>query len=68
MMSFEEAALCEPLSVALQACQRIGMSNLCKDVTIFGAGSVGLLVGAVAKSEGANVTILGSVIFRIELI
>lgn len=67
-MPFEQAALCEPLSVALQACQRTGMNNLCKNVTIFGAGAIGLLVGAVARSEGANVTMLGLIIFTIELI
>src|SRR5947207_8130211 len=39
-MSFEEAALCEPLSVALHACQRTGMSDLCTYVTIFGAGAI----------------------------
>ena len=58
-MSFEEGALCEPLSVALQAAQRTNMSNHDRAVIIFGAGTVGLLVGAVAKSKGLHVTILG---------
>lgn len=58
-MSFEEGALCEPLSVALQAAQRTGLSNNDGRIIIFGAGAVGLLVGAVAKSKGAFVTILG---------
>ena len=64
-MSFEEAALYEPLSVALQACQRTGMSNLCKDVMIFGAGAIRLLIGAVAKSRGAKVAILCSPVLGI---
>jgi L-iditol 2-dehydrogenase len=59
-MSFEEGALCEPLSVALQAAQRTGMSQHDTVIIIFGAGTVGLLIGAVAKSMGLRVTILGS--------
>ena len=60
-MSFEEAALCEPLSVALQAVERAGgIIAGFTAVTIFGAGAVGLLIGAVAKANGAKtVTILG---------
>ena len=59
-MSVEEAALCEPLSVALQAIERTGLSKTVENVTIFGAGSVGLLVGAVAAAHGAKVSMIGA--------
>ena len=58
-MTFEEAAFCEPLSVALQACQRTNMGSSDKNIAIFGAGTIGLLVGAVAKARGFHVSILG---------
>jgi len=61
-MSFEEAALCEPLSVALQACERTRLGQFDKSVTIFGCGAIGLLVAAVAKSKGAYVTMTGTYI------
>lgn len=59
-MSFEEGALCEPLSVALQACQRTRLTSNDKRIIIFGAGTVGLLVGAVAKTTSVHVTMLGT--------
>lgn len=62
-MSFEEAALCEPLSVALQAIERTGFLKAVENVTVFGAGSVGLLVGAVAAARGAKVSMIGATPF-----
>jgi len=49
-MSFEEAALCEPLSVALQACQRARVPSVA-DILIFGAGPIGLLCAAAIKAR-----------------
>jgi threonine dehydrogenase-like Zn-dependent dehydrogenase len=66
-VSFEEAALCEPLSVALQACQRTDLKPSDAQVVIFGAGAIGLLVGAVSKAQGLHVTILGIVPFVVDL-
>jgi len=60
-MSFEEAALCEPLSVALQACQRAQVPPIA-DILIFGAGPIGLLCAAVIKARrepDIKVTIAG---------
>jgi len=60
-MSFEEAALCEPLSVALQACQRARIPPIA-DILIFGAGPIGLLCAAVIKAQrepDMKVTIAG---------
>jgi|SRR5579859_2887263 len=57
-MSFEEGALCEPLSVALQGIARTGV-KAGDAVTVFGAGTIGLLVDAVAKAGSAKVTIIG---------
>lgn len=52
-MTTEEAAMLEPLSVAVYACQR-GRITLGDNVVIFGAGPVGILCGMVAKSKGAS--------------
>jgi len=51
-VSFDEAALLEPLSVAVHACRRGGV-GLGSSVLICGAGPVGLLNMLVAKACGA---------------
>src|SRR4051794_41242329 len=50
--SLEEAALIEPLSVGVHACKLADL-KVGQTVMIFGAGTVGLLAGAVAKASGA---------------
>lgn len=65
-MSFEEGAMCEPLSVAVYVMQR---ANLVpgQTVCIFGAGVIGLLCMLVAKAFGAErvvITGIQLVIFR----
>jgi L-iditol 2-dehydrogenase len=52
-MSFEEGALLEPLSVAVHACRRAGVvaGSSC---TIIGAGAIGLLCAAAARSAGCT--------------
>lgn len=52
-ISYEEGAMLEPLSVALQAINRSHI-KAGKSVTIVGAGPIGLLCGAVAKCSGAS--------------
>jgi threonine dehydrogenase-like Zn-dependent dehydrogenase len=44
-VSFEEGAMCEPLSVGVHACRRGGVSPG-KTVAILGAGPIGELVSA----------------------
>lgn len=52
-MSFDEAACLEPLAVAYHGISRVG-SLIDKNVLILGLGSLGLLVGSVAKVLGAK--------------
>lgn len=52
-VSFEEGALLEPLSVAVHACQRAGVSIGSK-VLICGAGPIGLVNLMTAKACGAS--------------
>jgi threonine dehydrogenase-like Zn-dependent dehydrogenase len=68
-MSFEEAALCEPLCVALQARQRIA-THQAEDILIIGAGTVGLLCAALWEPcEGYNLlTIAGTMKWNSKLI
>lgn len=60
-VSFQEAALMEPLAVATHA-----VSNRCgindgDSVVVFGAGAIGLLAAQVARAEGAkNVLLVGT--------
>jgi len=56
-MSYDEAAMLEPLGVAYHA---IGLADMKPDesVAIFGAGSVGLLVLAMARACGAGETFI----------
>jgi threonine dehydrogenase-like Zn-dependent dehydrogenase len=55
-LSFQEAALIEPLAVAVHAVKRgkVGIGDV---VAVLGAGSVGLMVMQVAKKAGAKVLI-----------
>jgi threonine dehydrogenase-like Zn-dependent dehydrogenase len=56
-VSFEEAALVEPLSVAVHAVKRCGIS--CGEtVAIIGAGAIGLLTLQVARLSGATVHVV----------
>jgi len=52
-MSLEEGALVEPLSVAVHVCRQAGVKPG-DSVVVFGAGPVGLLCCAVARSFGAK--------------
>lgn len=52
-MSLQEAVLVEPLAVAVHA-TRLADVKVGMDVAIFGAGTVGLLCAAVARSMGAK--------------
>lgn len=60
-VSFEEAALMEPLAVATHAvANRCGI-NKGDAVVVFGAGAIGLLAAQVAVTEGAgNVLLVGT--------
>ena len=51
-MSFEEGALLEPLSVAVHACKRGGVT-LGDKVLVCGAGPIGLVCLLTAKAMGA---------------
>ena len=62
-MSLEEGALLEPLSVAVHACRRSGLS-LGDKVLICGAGPIGLVNLLTAKAMGAvQVCITGSNVY-----
>ncbi|XP_059164914.1 sorbitol dehydrogenase-like [Physella acuta] len=52
-VTFEEGALLEPLSVAVHACNRAGLS-LGNTVLICGAGPIGLVNILTAKAKGAS--------------
>ena len=57
----EEGALLEPLSVAVYACTRAGVT-IGKRVLVCGAGPIGLLAMMSAKAYGANeVVVTGAV-------
>lgn len=55
MISFEEAAMFEPLSVGIHACRRANL-KLGDSVLITGAGTIGLVTLLVAKAMGASHT------------
>ena len=66
-MSYEEAALLEPLSVGIWGCKRANL-QAGDDVLVTGAGPVGLLAAAAARALGAGtVTITDVSDFRLEL-
>ncbi len=54
-ISFDEAALIEPLTIALYATRDSGLL-LDKNVAVIGQGPIGLLLDQVVKSAGGNVT------------
>ncbi|MCL5071930.1 MAG: alcohol dehydrogenase catalytic domain-containing protein [Actinobacteria bacterium] len=56
-MSYKEAALIEPLSVAVHTVKRSGLTQGDR-VVIFGSGPIGLFVLAVAKTYGAGEIIM----------
>jgi threonine dehydrogenase-like Zn-dependent dehydrogenase len=57
-VTYEEGAMCEPLSVAIYAARRSNL-QLGDSVLITGAGPIGLLVAMVARAHGARrVTIM----------
>jgi L-iditol 2-dehydrogenase len=58
-VSLEEAALCEPLSVAVRAMTERFSIHAGDRVLISGVGPVGLLCMAVAKAEGATTILCG---------
>ncbi|XP_078285940.1 sorbitol dehydrogenase-like isoform X2 [Rhinoraja longicauda] len=57
LLSFEEGALVEPLSVAIHACRRAEVKMGCK-ILICGAGTIGLMNLLVAKAMGANQVVI----------
>jgi L-iditol 2-dehydrogenase len=66
-MTFEQAALCEPLSVGIWACHRAGL-EAGDDVLVSGAGPVGILAAQVARALGArSVTITDISEFRLDV-
>lgn len=66
-MSYEEGALCEPLSVGIWACQRAGLEPGDR-VLVTGAGPVGLLAAQAARAFGANsVTVTDIADFRLDM-
>ncbi|KAI5120056.1 hypothetical protein M0805_007807 [Coniferiporia weirii] len=52
-VSFEQAALAEPLSVLLHASRRAGLAKG-QTVCVFGVGSIGLLACSLARARGAT--------------
>lgn len=56
-LSYDAAALAEPLSVAVRAVRRAG-AVAGRDVQIIGGGAIGLLCGHVARSRGARAVIV----------
>jgi len=59
-VSFDEGALCEPLSVGIHACNRANVS-LGSKVLIMGAGPIGLMCLLAAKACGATTVILADI-------
>lgn len=59
-MSFEAAALCEPLSVGLWACRRAGLTPGDR-VRVTGAGPVGILAAQVARAQGARDVVVSDI-------
>ncbi|KAI9314517.1 chaperonin 10-like protein [Dichotomocladium elegans] len=59
-VSYEQGALLEPLSVAISAIERVGVT-FGRSLLITGAGPIGLLVLAVAKATGVSPIIITDV-------
>ena len=64
-ISFEEAALIEPLTIALYAIREAGLL-LDKNVAIIGQGPIGLLLDQAVKSAGGNVIGIETQVHRLE--
>jgi L-iditol 2-dehydrogenase len=58
--TFQEGALCEPLSCAVHAVFEIAMVQTDDLVLVTGPGPIGLLMALVAKAAGARVVITGT--------
>lgn len=56
-VSFEEGAMCEPLSVGIHAVRRAGI-GLGDSVLITGAGTIGLVTLMAARAAGATMTVI----------
>lgn len=66
-MTFEEGAMCEPLSVGIWACQRADL-QAGDDVLVTGAGPVGIFAAQSARALGAgSVTITDVTPFRLAM-
>ncbi|KAL1297558.1 hypothetical protein AAFC00_006126 [Neodothiora populina] len=59
-MSMDLGALLEPLGVTIHACRRSLMKEG-QTVLVFGAGAVGLLAAAVAKTKGAKTVLIADI-------
>jgi len=59
-VSFDEGAMCEPLSVGIHACNRAGVA-IGSNVLIMGAGPIGLMNLLAAKAAGATTIILSDI-------
>ena len=66
-MTFEEGAMCEPLSVGIWACERANL-HPGDDVLVTGAGPVGIFAAQTARALGAgSVTITDVTPFRLAM-
>jgi len=65
-LSFEQAALIEPIAVACHDV-RMGELKAGEQAVVLGGGPIGLLIGLVAKAKGASVLISEVNPFRVEL-
>ena len=63
-ISFEKAALLEPLGVALHAINRVHC-NIGEEVAILGSGTIGLCILSVLKKMGCKVTIFDPLDYRL---
>lgn len=66
-ISFEEAALAQPLGVALNAVRRRAVVTVGDTVAVLGAGPIGLSAVALAKACGAQVLVTDTEDFRLEI-
>jgi threonine dehydrogenase-like Zn-dependent dehydrogenase len=65
-VSFEEAALVQPLAIGLHAVRDRGRLEPGETVLIVGAGPIGLAILIAAKQEGARVIISDTLDYRLE--
>jgi L-iditol 2-dehydrogenase len=59
-MSYEAAAMCEPLSVGIWACRRAAL-RAGERVLVTGAGPVGILTAQVARAQGASSVVISDI-------